>query len=294
MLTLAYCWICICLIGNRMPRLLEPKLLLPKERDVPTAMFPPSFPSVITTTLRHHTIEQKPSTYNTWARLKKGFWNSIADYTEPYFQSFPNRPYGRVYWMVYRGPVVGCGSYPTPSLPLQYRQQVVSHSQSSYLSPVEFTDVQGSERGWVRSHNSKKACSSINSSILSALQYPSQSKRIPLRETTRQDFKDSINKTHVNKIDNVKPFVAKYSCFRNPKFPKGIYTLTHILTPEWINVCPVRMCLGQLLRQCFLGVYITVGPWCFCLCTVCLLSTTCQHSLEDRLTIQEQHVYHQE
>jgi hypothetical protein len=135
--------------------------------------------------------------------------------------------------MVYRGTVVGCGSYPTPSLPLQYRQQVVSHSQSSYLSPVEFTDVQGGERGLVRSHNSKKACSSINSSILSALQYPSQSKRIPLRETTRQDFKDSINKTHDSTINNAETIwflnmaVSKYTV--KTKLSERD-TLRHILT----------------------------------------------------------------
>ncbi len=63
-------------IGNCMPRLLEPKLLLPKDSDVPTAMFPPSFPSVITTTLRRKEkygltapFEQKPPT----SKTKKGF-----------------------------------------------------------------------------------------------------------------------------------------------------------------------------------------------------------------------------
>jgi hypothetical protein len=67
-------------IGSCMPRLLEPKLLLPKDSDVPTAMFPLSFPSVITTTLRHKEnygltapFEQKPPIYKSSERLRKGF-----------------------------------------------------------------------------------------------------------------------------------------------------------------------------------------------------------------------------
>ncbi len=47
----------------------------------------------------------------------------------------------RVYWMTYRGPGFPICLLPTPS-PL-FRQQVVSLSQSSFVSPVELTDGEG-------------------------------------------------------------------------------------------------------------------------------------------------------
>ncbi len=119
---------------------------------------------------------------------------------------------------------------PPPRPPSLYStvSKRVSLSQSSCVSPVELTDGEG-RRGWVGSHNSKKAWSSINYSILSALQYPFQAHRA-LRETTRQDFKDSINKTHGNTTNYADHLVVQYGCItcneihgQNQSFRKGYF-----------------------------------------------------------------------
>jgi hypothetical protein len=54
-------------------------------------------------------------------------------------------------------------------LPLLSRQQVVSLSQSSCVSPVKLNDRRGREVGWrgAKSYDREKAWSSINHSILS-------------------------------------------------------------------------------------------------------------------------------
>ncbi len=79
----------------------------------------------------------------------------------------------REYWMIYRGPgfldVVWFGSSPTLS-PLS-RQQVVSLSLSSCVSPVNLTDwreIGGFGGGGAKSYEGEKVWSSINHSILSA------------------------------------------------------------------------------------------------------------------------------
>ncbi len=74
--------------------------------------------------------------------------------------------------MIYRWPgflaVVWFGSSPTP-FPSSFRQQVVSLSKSSHVSPVKLIDGRRGRWGWTRSesYDRKKAWSSINHSTLS-------------------------------------------------------------------------------------------------------------------------------
>ncbi len=79
-------------------------------------------------------------------------------------------------WMIYRGPsflsfllvVLNSHTPPPPTSPL-YRQQIVSLSQSSCVSPIQLTDGKGGGGGrrGAEPYDRKKAWSSINCSILS-------------------------------------------------------------------------------------------------------------------------------
>jgi hypothetical protein len=90
--------------------------------------------------------------------------------------------------VIYRGPgflaVVLYGSSPPPPRPSPGMQQAVSHSRSSFVSPVELT--YGGGRGWGRGqiiYDDKKAWSSIYPSILSGQGFTTLYNIIPTLNT---------------------------------------------------------------------------------------------------------------
>jgi hypothetical protein len=81
----------------------------------------------------------------------------------------------REYLRIYRGPEAffrSSGSAPRPTPPPLSRQQLVSHCQSSCVSPVELTDGRGGGEGWrgAKSYDREYGWS-INLSLLFRKEY---------------------------------------------------------------------------------------------------------------------------